>query len=75
MTCPVLQVVNGLKQRILKLEQQCREKENTVTKLQSELQTTNLEELKITVETYFEEIQRLRRILDTTEKRYRKYQE
>ncbi|XP_070965593.1 IQ domain-containing protein E-like isoform X3 [Oncorhynchus clarkii lewisi] len=61
-------VVNGLKQRILKLEQQCREKENTVTKLQSELQTTNLEELKITVETYFEEIQRLRMILDATEK-------
>ncbi|XP_029594329.1 IQ domain-containing protein E isoform X2 [Salmo trutta] len=61
-------VVNGLKQRILKLEQQCREKENTVIKLQSELQTTNLEELKITVETYFEEIQRLRMILDATEK-------
>ncbi|XP_041723187.2 IQ domain-containing protein E [Coregonus clupeaformis] len=61
-------IVNGLKQRILKLEQQCTEKENTVTKLQSELKTTNLEELKITVETYFEEIQRLRMILDATEK-------
>ncbi|KAI3353400.1 hypothetical protein L3Q82_019938, partial [Scortum barcoo] len=48
-------VLNGLKQRILKLEQQCREKENALSNLQSELRTTNLEELKITVETYFEE--------------------
>ncbi|TNN43650.1 IQ domain-containing protein E [Liparis tanakae] len=48
-------VLNGLKQRILKLEQQCREKENALSKLQSELRTTNLEELKITVETYFDE--------------------
>ncbi|KAJ8001420.1 hypothetical protein DPEC_G00169320 [Dallia pectoralis] len=60
-------IINGLKQRILKLEQQCAEKETTLSKLQSELKTTNLEELKITVETYFEEIQRLQRILDTTE--------
>ncbi|XP_044046585.1 IQ domain-containing protein E isoform X2 [Siniperca chuatsi] len=61
-------VLNGLKQRILKLEQQCREKENALSKLQSELRTTNLEELKITVETYYEEIQRLRVLLEATEK-------
>ncbi|KAK2817323.1 hypothetical protein Q5P01_025514 [Channa striata] len=61
-------VVNGLKQRILKLEQQCREKENALSNLQSELKTTNLEELKITVETYFEEIQRLRMLLEAAEK-------
>ncbi|KAF3687916.1 IQ domain-containing protein E [Channa argus] len=61
-------VVNGLKQRILKLEQQCREKENALSKLQSELRSTNLEELKITVETYFEEIQRLRMLLEAAEK-------
>ncbi|KAM9314874.1 IQ domain-containing protein E [Pholidichthys leucotaenia] len=61
-------VINGLKQRILKLEQQCREKENALSKLQSELRTTNLEELKITVETYFEEIQRLRILLGSAEK-------
>ncbi|KAM9770858.1 IQ domain-containing protein E [Menidia menidia] len=61
-------VINGLKQRILKLEQQCREKENALSKLQSELRTTNLEELKITVETYFEEIQRLRLLLEAAEK-------
>ncbi|XP_035001477.2 IQ domain-containing protein E [Hippoglossus stenolepis] len=61
-------VLNGLKQRILKLEQQCREKENALSKLQSDLRTTNLEELKITVETYFEEIQRLRMLLGAVEK-------
>ncbi|XP_041640378.1 IQ domain-containing protein E isoform X2 [Cheilinus undulatus] len=61
-------VVNGLKQRILKLEQQCREKENALSKLQSDLRTTNLEELKITVETYFEEIKRLRILLEAAEK-------
>ncbi|XP_037327835.2 IQ domain-containing protein E isoform X2 [Pungitius pungitius] len=61
-------VLNGLKQRVLKLEQQCREKEKALSKLQSELRTTNLEELKITVETYFEEIQRLRMLLDAAEK-------
>nr|XP_019958639.1 PREDICTED: IQ domain-containing protein E [Paralichthys olivaceus]XP_019958640.1 PREDICTED: IQ domain-containing protein E [Paralichthys olivaceus] len=61
-------VLNGLKQRILKLEQQCREKENALSKLQSDLRTTNLEELKITVETYFEEIQRLRVHLEAAEK-------
>ncbi|CAL8331054.1 unnamed protein product [Lota lota] len=52
-------VIKGLKQRILKLEQQCREKENALSKLQSELRTTNLEELKITVEMYFEEVMSL----------------
>ncbi|XP_054912377.1 IQ domain-containing protein E isoform X2 [Poeciliopsis prolifica] len=66
-------IVSGLKQRILKLEQQCREKENSLSKLQSELRTTNLEELKITVETYLMEvilllIQRLRILLDAAEK-------
>ncbi|KAM6939474.1 IQ domain-containing protein E [Xenentodon cancila] len=61
-------VLNGLKQRILKLEQQCREKENALSKLQSDLRTTNLEELKTTVETYFEEIHRLRLLLEAAEK-------
>ncbi|KAF7663434.1 hypothetical protein LDENG_00209660 [Lucifuga dentata] len=61
-------VLSGLKHRILKLEQQCREKENALSKLQSELRTTNLEELKITVDTYFEEIQRLKMVLEMAEK-------
>ncbi|XP_030591822.1 IQ domain-containing protein E isoform X2 [Archocentrus centrarchus] len=61
-------VITGLKQRILKLEQQCREKENAFSKLQSELRTTNLEELKIRVKSYFEEIQRLSMLLEAAEK-------
>ncbi|XP_072319874.1 IQ domain-containing protein E [Eucyclogobius newberryi] len=61
-------VVNGLKQRILKLEQQCREKENALSRLQSELRTTRLEELKITAQTYFEEIQRLKMLLEAAER-------
>ncbi|XP_024115635.1 IQ domain-containing protein E [Oryzias melastigma] len=61
-------VLNGLKQRILKLEQQCREKENALCKLQSELRTTNLEELKNKAKTYSEEIQRLQMLLETAEK-------
>lgn len=35
------QVVSGLKQRILKLEQQCREKDSTIHKLQTDIKTTN----------------------------------
>ncbi|XP_037101880.1 IQ domain-containing protein E isoform X2 [Syngnathus acus] len=61
-------VVNGLKQRILKLEQQCREKENVISHLQSELRTTNLQEMKMTVKKYFEEIQRLKLLLEASEK-------
>ncbi|XP_051939988.1 IQ domain-containing protein E [Hippocampus zosterae] len=61
-------VVNGLKQRILKLEQQCREKENAIGNLQSELRATNLQEMKMTVKNYFEEIQRLKLLLEASEK-------
>ncbi|KAJ8391876.1 hypothetical protein AAFF_G00084920 [Aldrovandia affinis] len=64
-------VLNGLKQKILKLEQQCKEKDGALTKLQSDVKTTNIEEMKIALETYFEEIQRLRVLLasaDTAER-------
>ncbi|KAL2086625.1 hypothetical protein ACEWY4_017684 [Coilia grayii] len=61
-------VVQGLKQRILRLEQQSREKEAALSKLQSELKTTNMEEMKITMETYYEEVQRLRVLLESAEK-------
>ncbi|KAG7491971.1 hypothetical protein MATL_G00009570 [Megalops atlanticus] len=60
-------VINGLKQKILKLEQQCKEKDSALSKLQSDLKTTNMEEMKITLETYFEEIQRLRVLLASAE--------
>nr|XP_023411688.1 IQ domain-containing protein E isoform X6 [Loxodonta africana] len=60
-------VVNGLKQRILKLEQQCKEKDNTINKLQTDIKTTNLEEMRIAMETYYEEIHRLQTLLASSE--------
>ncbi|XP_053328145.1 IQ domain-containing protein E [Spea bombifrons] len=65
-------LVNTLKQKILKLEKQCKEKDNALSKLQTELKTTSLEEMKIAMEAYYEEIQRLQILLakaETTEKR------
>ncbi|XP_028829027.1 IQ domain-containing protein E isoform X1 [Denticeps clupeoides] len=64
-------VVNGLKQKILRLEQQCREKESALRRLQSDLRTTNMEEMKITMETYYEEVQRLKNLLESAEKSHR----
>ncbi|XP_042572761.1 IQ domain-containing protein E-like isoform X5 [Cyprinus carpio] len=61
-------IINGLKQRILRLEQQCKEKENALSQLQSDVKTTNTQEMKITVETYFEEVQRLQALLESTER-------
>ncbi|XP_077574464.1 IQ domain-containing protein E isoform X2 [Stigmatopora nigra] len=61
-------VINGLKQRILKLEQQCRERETAIGNLQSELRATNLYEMRTTIRNYYEEIQRLRLLLDASEK-------
>ncbi|XP_006859938.1 PREDICTED: IQ domain-containing protein E [Chrysochloris asiatica] len=60
-------VVNGLKQRILKLEQQCKDKDSTINKLQTDMKTTNLEEMRIAMETYYEEIHRLQTLLATSE--------
>ncbi|XP_006889802.1 PREDICTED: IQ domain-containing protein E [Elephantulus edwardii] len=60
-------VVNGLKQKILKLEQQCKEKDSTISKLQSDMKTTNLEEMRIAMETYYEEIQRLQTLLASSD--------
>ncbi|KAM8961344.1 IQ domain-containing protein E [Pelodytes ibericus] len=65
-------IVNNLKQKILKLEKQCKEKDNALSKLQTELKTTSLEEMRIAMETYYEEIQRLQILLakaETTERR------
>ncbi|XP_051837688.1 IQ domain-containing protein E-like [Antechinus flavipes] len=65
-------VINGLKQKIIKLEQQCKEKDSTITKLQTNIKMTNLEEMKIAMETYYEEIHRLQVLLaniETTGKR------
>ncbi|XP_069590440.1 IQ domain-containing protein E [Ranitomeya imitator] len=60
-------IVNNLKQKILKLEKQCKEKDNALSKLQSELKTTSVEEMRIAMETYYEEIQRLQSMLAKAE--------
>ncbi|XP_030880340.1 IQ domain-containing protein E isoform X2 [Leptonychotes weddellii] len=60
-------VVNGLKQRILKLEQHCKEKDNMINKLQTDMKTTDLEEMRIAMETYYEEIHRLQTLLASSE--------
>ncbi|NXL31400.1 IQCE protein, partial [Glaucidium brasilianum] len=49
-------VVSGLKQKIFKLEQQCEEKDRTINKFQADMKTTNLEEMRIAMETYYEEV-------------------
>nr|XP_048292830.1 IQ domain-containing protein E isoform X3 [Myodes glareolus] len=60
-------VITGLKQRIFRLEQQCKEKDNTINKLQTDMKTTNLEEMRIAMETYYEEIHRLQTLLASTD--------
>ncbi|XP_067406942.1 IQ domain-containing protein E [Emydura macquarii macquarii] len=60
-------VISGLKQKILKLEQQCKEKDNTINKIQTDVKTTNLEEMRIAMETYYEEIHRLQTLLAKSE--------
>ncbi|XP_029433405.1 IQ domain-containing protein E isoform X3 [Rhinatrema bivittatum] len=59
--------MNILKQKILKLEQQCKEKDTALSKLQTDLKTTSLEEMKLAVETYYEEIRRLQILLANAE--------
>uniref|UniRef100_A0A8C5K0H5 IQ motif containing E n=1 Tax=Jaculus jaculus TaxID=51337 RepID=A0A8C5K0H5_JACJA len=60
-------VITGLKQRVFRLEQQCKEKDSTINKLQTDLKTTNLEEMRIAMETYYEEIHRLQTLLASPE--------
>ncbi|CAN0494856.1 unnamed protein product [Rangifer tarandus platyrhynchus] len=60
-------VISGLKQRVLKLEQQCKEKQSTINKLQTDVKTTSLEEMRIAMETYCEEIHRLHGLLASSE--------
>ncbi|NWZ18578.1 IQCE protein, partial [Asarcornis scutulata] len=66
-------VVSGLKQKVLKLEQQCKEKDNTINKFQSDLKTSNLEEMRIAMETYYEEVHRLQVLLAKSETMRKKY--
>ncbi|XP_027745266.1 IQ domain-containing protein E isoform X1 [Empidonax traillii] len=60
-------VVRGLKQKILKLEQQCKEKDNTINEFQADTKTNNLEEVRLAMETYYEEVHRLQLLLAKSE--------
>ncbi|NXL56600.1 IQCE protein, partial [Chordeiles acutipennis] len=66
-------VVSGLKQKILKLEQQCKEKDNTINKFQADMKTSNLEEMRTAMETYYEEVHRLQLLLAESETMRKKY--
>ncbi|NWS98142.1 IQCE protein, partial [Mionectes macconnelli] len=66
-------MVSGLKQKILKLEQQCKEKDNTINEFQAETKTSNLEEVRLAMETYYEEVHRLQLLLAKSETMRKKY--
>lgn len=55
-------VIHSLKQKILKLEHQLKDKEAEYNKLHSDLKTTKVEELKMQMETFYKEIVRLNQI-------------
>ncbi|XP_064376243.1 IQ domain-containing protein E isoform X1 [Dromaius novaehollandiae] len=60
-------VLSALKQKILKLEQQCKEKDNTINQFQTDMKTTDLEEMRTAMETYYEEVHRLQVLLAKSE--------
>ncbi|XP_053131718.1 IQ domain-containing protein E isoform X2 [Hemicordylus capensis] len=66
-------MISGLKQKILRLEQQCKEKDNTINKLQTDVKSTNAEEMRIALQAYYEEIQRLQTLLAKSKTVQRKY--
>ncbi|NWZ45637.1 IQCE protein, partial [Brachypodius atriceps] len=49
-------VVTGLKQKIVKLEEQCKEKDNVISEFQADMKTSNLEEVRLAMETYYEQV-------------------
>ncbi|XP_041362365.1 IQ domain-containing protein E-like isoform X3 [Gigantopelta aegis] len=58
-------VIHSLKQKILKLEVQLREKEQSHVKLAAELKTTKIDEMKAQMEVFYQEIYRLQHSKDT----------
>ncbi|KAK7112123.1 IQ domain-containing protein E-like isoform X2 [Littorina saxatilis] len=55
-------VIHSLKQKILKLEVQLRDRESAYNKLQAELKVTKVEEMKVQMEALYQEIVRLQNI-------------
>lgn len=58
-------VIQSLKQKILKLENQIRDKEANYAKLHADLKTTKVEEMKVQLERCYQEIVRLQNMKDT----------
>eukprot|EP00058_Branchiostoma_floridae_P009927 XP_002595415.1 hypothetical protein BRAFLDRAFT_119028 [Branchiostoma floridae] len=52
-------MVNNQKQRILKLEQTIRERDNTISAMKDDMRATRLQELEMQADIYFQEMQRL----------------
>lgn len=53
-------VVNSMRQKVFKLEQALKEKESAMKKLQSDMKVTRANEMKVQMETYYQEILRLK---------------
>ncbi|NXB75879.1 IQCE protein, partial [Donacobius atricapilla] len=66
-------VVTGLKQKIAKLEEQCKEKDNVINEFQTDTKTSNLEEVRLAMETYYEQVHRLQLLLAKSETMRKKY--
>ena len=58
-------VVSSLKQKLHLMERNLKDKENELRKLKSDLKSTNIDELRIEMETYFEETRRLQTVLSS----------
>ncbi|XP_070617387.1 IQ domain-containing protein E isoform X2 [Erythrolamprus reginae] len=68
-------IINGLKQKILRLEQQCKEKDNTINQLQADMKNTNMEEMTVALRTSYQEIRRLQNLLTQSKVAQRKASE
>ncbi|NWR46270.1 IQCE protein, partial [Regulus satrapa] len=66
-------VVTGLKQKIVKLEEQCKEKDNTIKEFQADMNISSLEEVRLAMDTYYEEVHRLQLLLAKSETMRKKY--
>ncbi|KAM4892004.1 IQ domain-containing protein E [Sylvia borin] len=60
-------VVTGLKQKIVKLEEQCKEKDSVINEFQADMKTSNLEEVRLAMETYYEQVHHLQLLLAKSE--------
>ncbi|KAG8145742.1 hypothetical protein E2320_012228 [Naja naja] len=66
-------MINGLKQKIVRLEQQCKEKDNTINQLQADMRNTDIEEMTIALRTSYQEIRRLQNLLTHSKVVQQKY--